>query len=76
MVGGKKGKAGKPSKQAKVPSKKKNKLSVSPQPLGKATLPTVGVERTDAQISADLEEIIRAEVRAAQATRRLIPHPS
>jgi hypothetical protein len=60
MAGGNKGKAGKPSKQPKVPSKKKNKLSVSSvakakppaeTPLDEERAPALPAERTDDQIT-------------------------
>jgi hypothetical protein len=63
MAGGKKGKAGKASKQAKIPSKKINKFSVSPvakakppavtQPRVEAALPAVTSEPADEQINDD-----------------------
>jgi hypothetical protein len=84
MAGKKKGKAGKQSKQAKTPSKKK--LSVSPvakaQPAAEAQLPNEAqppdtpeptgetLEPAESQIDVELEEARAAEVRANFDYRR------
>src|ERR1700730_1918950 len=84
MAGQEKGKAGKQSKQAKTPSKKK--LSVSPvakaQPAAEAQLPNEAqppdtpeptgeaLEPAESQIDVELEEARAAEVRANFDYRR------